>query len=227
MSKNKLSYFQPELFKFFADLEKNNNRQWFAKNKDRYEKDVKESMLAFIEDFGPFLESISPNFVADPRPSGGSMFRIYRDTRFSKDKSPYKSWVAAKFNHRAEANDVHAPGFYLHIQIGDCVGGGGLWHPDPTDLAKVRDSIANLNSNWKEIKKLGLEIEGETLKRPPQGYDSNHQFIGDLKRKDHYTSIAFTQKQVTSPDFLEIYLEACKKVSPLVKFLTLSLGLPW
>lgn len=225
MSKN--SYFGPELFKFFADLEKNNNRGWFAKNKERYEKDVKEPMLAFIEDFGPFLKSISPNFVADPRPSGGSMFRIYRDTRFSKDKSPYKSWVAAKFNHRASSNNVHAPGFYLHLRIQDCIGGGGLWHPDPDDLAKVRDAIADPKSNWKEIKKLGLEIEGETLKRPPQGYNPNSPFIDDLKRKDHYTGIAFTQKQVTSPEFMEIYFSACKKAAPLIKFLTLSLGLPW
>ena len=223
----KQSYFTPETFKFLTELEKNNNKAWFEKNKARYEKDVKEPMLAFIEDFGFFLNSISPHFVSDPRPSGGSMFRIYRDTRFSKDKSPYKTWLAAKFNHIKESNDVHAPGFYLHIQTNDSLGGGGLWHPSPQDLEKVRDAIANKKADWKKVKDTGIKIEGEKLKKPPRGFDENHEFIEDLKQKDLYAGLPFTQKEVTSPDFMERYLQACKKVSPLIQFLTKSLDLPW
>jgi len=226
-ARNKLSYFGPELFKFLGDLEKNNNKAWFEKNKVRYEKDVKEPMLTFIEDFGLFLKSISPNFVVDPSSSGGSMFRIFRDTRFSRDKSPYKTWVAAKFNHRQEGNNVHAPGFYLHLEVNNSMGGGGLWHPDADALAKVRDAIANQPVKWKAVKDKGIKVEGDSLKRPPQGYSLDHPYIEDLKYKDFYAMVSFSQKEVTAPDFMEHYLKACKKVSPLVEFLTKSLGLPW
>lgn len=224
MAKN--SYFGPELFGFLEEFEKNNNKAWFSKNKARFEKDVKEPMLAFIEDLSLFLASISKHFVADPRPSGGSMFRIYRDTRFSKDKSPYKTWIAAKFNHRAAGNDVHAPGFYLHLEVGDCVGGGGLWHPDKIALNAVRRAIVSNPSSWEKAKG-NLEIEGDRLSRPPQGYDPNDPNIEDIKFKDFYSMAAFSQKEVTSPDFMETYIKACQKVAPLVEFLTRALNLPW
>jgi uncharacterized protein (DUF2461 family) len=114
MATTKTASFSPELFSFLADLRANNNRDWFAANKDRYEDHLLEPALAFIEDFAPLLEKISPHFRADPRPSGGSLFRIYRDTRFSKDKSPYKANVGIHFKHE-RAKDTSAPGYYLHI----------------------------------------------------------------------------------------------------------------
>ena len=106
--------FGPGLFSFLADLRTNNNRDWFAANKDRYEEQLLEPALAFIDAFAPRLEKISPHFRADARPSGGSLFRIYRDTRFSKDKSPYKTNVGIHFRHE-RAKNAHAPGYYLHI----------------------------------------------------------------------------------------------------------------
>ncbi|MCH7945702.1 MAG: TIGR02453 family protein, partial [Armatimonadetes bacterium] len=106
---------KPELLKFLSDLKKNNNRQWFQKNKDRYESDVREPLLKFIEAFEPRLHKISPHFIADARKTGGSLFRIYRDTRFSHDKRPYKTHAGVQFRHE-RAKDVHAPGFYLHIE---------------------------------------------------------------------------------------------------------------
>ena len=114
-------HFTPALFKFLRELNKNNTREWFQANKDRYETDVRNPMLGFIADFAPYLEGLSPQFVAEPRRSGGSMFRIHRDTRFSKDKSPYKTHAAAQFGH-ARGKDVHAPGFYLHLEIRGEVG---------------------------------------------------------------------------------------------------------
>ena len=101
--------FGPELFSFLEDLAANNDREWFAANKRRYEEHLLEPALAFIEDFAPRLEQISPHFRADPRPNGGSLFRIYRDTRFSKDKTPYKTNVGIHFRHE-RAKDAHAPG---------------------------------------------------------------------------------------------------------------------
>ncbi len=113
------SYFRPELFQFLRELKANNEKEWFQANKHRYESEVKEPMLRFISDFAPYLRQISRHVVADPRPVGGSMFRIYRDTRFFKDKSPYKTTAAAHFPHRDGGKDVHAPGFYLHIEPGN------------------------------------------------------------------------------------------------------------
>ena len=101
--------FGPELFAFLAELELNNNREWFGANRHRYEEHLLEPALAFIEDFAPRLQKISPHFRADARPSGGSLFRIYRDTRFSKDKSPYKTHVGLHFRHeRAKTPTLRA-----------------------------------------------------------------------------------------------------------------------
>ena len=102
-------HFTPRLFKFLRDLKRNNERPWFQANKERYIADVQQPLLRFIADFATPLRKIAPAFDADPRPSGGSMFRIYRDTRFAKDKSPYKTHVAAHFRHKQTSSDVHAP----------------------------------------------------------------------------------------------------------------------
>ena len=103
------SYFGPELFRFLARLKRNNNREWFQSHKVEYENYVRQPALRFITDFAGPLYEITPYLVADPRPSRGSLFRIYRDTRFSHDKRPYKTHVAMRFSHRGK--DVHSPGF--------------------------------------------------------------------------------------------------------------------
>ncbi len=115
---NGSAHFSPELFKFLKDLARNNNREWFAKNQPRYEKYLLESSIRFIKDAGLRLKSISPYLVADPKATGGSLFRIYRDIRFSKDKSPYKTNVAMNFWHKTWGKKVQTPGLYLHIAPG-------------------------------------------------------------------------------------------------------------
>src|SRR5262249_16448779 len=195
-------------------------------NRERYESALLEPFLRFISDFGPRLSKISRSFVADPRPSGGSLFRIYRDTRFSKDKSPYKTHAAAHFRHRAASQDVHAPGFYLHLEPRGCFAASGLWRPDGPAVKRVRDAIVERSPEWKQIRK-SLAIDGESLARPPRGYDPSHPFIEDLKCKDFITSVRFSDRQVTSPCFLQDFTAACRKMSPLVRFTTEALGLPW
>ena len=219
-------HFSPDLLRFLADLKRNNRREWFLANRERYESELREPFLRFISDFGPRLAKISRFFVADPRPSGGSLFRIYRDTRFSKDKSPYKTHAAAHFRHRAASQDVHAPGFYLHLEPRGCFAASGLWRPDGPAVDKVRDAIVEHPAEWRKVRKT-LTIEGESLVRPPKGYDSSHPFLEDLKRKDFVTSVRFSDRQVTSPRFLSDFAAACKKMSPLVKFTTEALGLSW
>jgi uncharacterized protein (DUF2461 family) len=131
-------YFTKSAFKFLKDLEANNNREWFKANKPRYEAAIKEPAIRFITDFGPYLQKLSPNFRADPRPVGGSMFRIYRDVRFSRDKSPYKTVTGIQFRHDL-GKDAHAPGFYLHIEVGGCFVALGCWHPDGPSLPRNFD----------------------------------------------------------------------------------------
>jgi len=228
---SKKAHFSPKLFKFLKELRKNNDREWFRENKDRYECDARNPLLEFIGDFGPILNKISPNFVADPRPTGGSMFRIYRDVRFAKDKSPYKTHAAAQFRHKMGRN-VHAPGFYLHLEPGQVFAGAGLWRPDPKSLAKIRDAIVDNPKAWKRVKsnktfKAVCNLGGESLKRPPKGYDPNHPLIEDLKRKDFVVSTEFTEKAATSPGFIEKYAEVCRAAAPFMKFLTLAIELEW
>jgi len=218
----------PSLFRFLKDLKAQNDREWFSENKARYEAEAREPMLRLIAAFSGPLASLSRHFIADPRPSGGSMFRIYRDTRFAKDKTPYKTHIAAHFPHRTmQAGGVHGPGFYLHLEPGGSFAGGGLWHPDPDALFKVRQAIAAKPAAWKALRKSGLEIEGEALKRVPQGFAPAHPCAEDLKLKDFYTSVGFTNAQVLAPDFVDQVAAACRQASPLVAFLCKALDLPF
>lgn len=222
------AHFTPELFSFLRALAKHNDRAWFTESKERYETHVKQPLLDFISDFAPRLAGISKQLIADPRPVGGSMFRVYRDTRFSKDKTPYKTHASAHFQHRASKGasreeSVHAPGFYLHLEPGSVFIAGGLWRP-PTDVAvKIRRGIDAHRAEWKRA--VGrLELDGDSLKRPPTGFDPEHPLIEDLKRKDFIASVTLSEKTACSPDFLDDVTDACKKMSPLMSFLTRASG---
>jgi len=221
-------YFTSGLFRFLKELAENNTRDWFAENKSRFEKEVKEPALQFVVDFGPHLHKISPHFRADPRPSGGSLFRIYRDVRFSKDKSPYKTHAGLHFRHEA-GKTAHTPGFYLHLQPGESFAAFGLWHPDSPTLKMIRDAIVADPEGWK--KAVGgkaftekFRIAGESLKRPPKGYDPEHPLIDQLKMKDFTAFAPLTQKQVTSVGFLEEFAEACRAGAPMVEFICRAIG---
>jgi uncharacterized protein (TIGR02453 family) len=220
--------FGPGLFAFLRDLKRHNNREWFEDNRPRYVADVEAPMLAFIREVGERLPAVCPGFVADPRRSGGSMFRIYRDTRFSADKTPYKTWLAARFGHRKTrkaATGPHAPSFYLHLAVDESYGGGGIYHADTPTLTRIRQRIVSHPEAWSAVLKSGVELQGDTLKRPPAGFDKTHRFIEDLKRKDLYGLTAFTRAEVTSSRFIDRYMKACAEVTPLVEFLTAAVGL--
>ena len=224
-------YFKPSFFKFLRDLRENNNRDWFNANKGRYEDSVKDPALRFISDFGQHLGKISRHFSADPRPVGGSMFRIYRDVRFSKNKDPYKTAVGIQFRHKA-GKDAHAPGFYLHLEPGEIFAAGGMWHPDSPALKGIRDGIVADPARWKRIRKGkafqdGFQLGGDSLKRPPKGYDGDHPLIDDLKRKDFICHKRLTQKAVTSPGFPKVLAGLYRQTGPLVKFLCEAVGVEY
>jgi uncharacterized protein (TIGR02453 family) len=225
------AHFSPRLFRFLRDLEANNDRAWFQANKARYERDVKEPALQFISDFGPKLRKISPHFNADPRPVGGSLFRIHRDTRFSKDKSPYKTHTGLHFRHESAAN-AYAPGFYLHLEPGSVFVGLGVWHPDSATTKMIRDAIVADPAAWTRLRgRKGFagrfELQGDSLKRPPRGFDPEHRHIEDLKRKDFIGVAKLTQKEVCSPDFLHRFAGRCEEGAPLVRFICGAVDLPF
>jgi len=215
------SQLSAELFEFLRELRKNNNREWFLANKAYYESVVRDPLLRFIAEVGPRLRTISRHF------QDGSMFRIYRDIRFSRDKSPYKTHAAAHFPHAASNRDVHAPGFYLHLEPRHCFAAAGLWHPDATTLEKVRKRIAHRPGAWQAVLRRRLPIEGDRLSRPPRGYDPTHPHIEDLKLKDFITRVTFPDAAVRSQRFPAVFVRACTTMSPLMKFLTKALNLAW
>jgi uncharacterized protein (TIGR02453 family) len=225
-------YFTPALFSFLIDLGENNDRAWFDAHRERYERDLKEPALRFIRDFGEPLRGISPHFEAVPKAVGGSLFRIFRDTRFSADKRPYKTNTGLHFRH-VSAKDAHAPGFYLHLAPGEVFGGFGLWEPDPPTLARLRDAIVAQPDRWAAIK-AELDLSGMPcamadgmLKRVPPGYPKDHPHAEDLKRKSHAASVRFTEADATAPDFLERYAAACRRAAPVMAFLCEAVGVPF
>lgn len=224
-------YFSPELLAFLRQLKRNNKREWFTANKERFEQFAREPLLRFIADFAPRLKKISPHFVADARPTGGSLFRIYRDTRFSRDKSPYKTWVAMRFGHE-KAKDVHAPGFYLHIAPDSVFVGVGIWHPDSAGLARIRDAIVASPPAWKraisdKAFRSRFELAGDSLKRPPKGYDPDHPLIEDLKRKDFIASSEFEPKAIARANFMDRFETTARAARSFMRFLTKAVGLAW
>lgn len=224
-------YFGPELFRFFEELARNNKREWFLANKNRYERDVREPMLAFIADFAPRLRKISRSFVADPRPTGGSLIRIYRDVRFSPNKAPYKTHVSAHFTHHSQ-RDMHAPGFYIHLEPGGAFSAAGIWHPEGETLGKIRDAIVHNPARWKKCIagrdfRQRLEFESESLTRPPKGYDPVHPLIADLKRKSFVASASYTTKDACSAGFIDRFGDDCEAAAPLMRFLTEAVGASW
>jgi uncharacterized protein (TIGR02453 family) len=123
--------------------------------------------------------------------------------------------------------EVHTPGFYLHLEPGGCFAAAGIWHPDSRTLNLVRSAILNKTSDWKNVRKSGLKLSGDSLTRPPKGFPQDHPFLEDLKMKDFVFAVKFTDQEVCTSDFLSNFAQACRKMSPLVQFLTKAVGLPW
>jgi uncharacterized protein (TIGR02453 family) len=223
--------FEPELFAFLRELKDNNDRDWFNANKQRYEAHVLEPALAFIEDFGYRLNEISPHFRADTRKTGGSLFRIYRDTRFSKDKTPYKTNTGMHFRHE-RAKDAHAPGFYLHLAPGQVFGGGGIWHPDTKTANRIRQAIDDDPDAWREATRtppftdrLDIGGDGNMLKRVPPGLPADHEFADDFRRRDYFGWAELSEQAATADGFLDEYTRVCEGAAPLVRFICRALDL--
>lgn len=215
--------FSPELFVFLKQLKRNNDRDWFARNKVRYQQVAVEPAMMFIGGFAASLAKLSSHFVADARTTRGSLFRIHRDTRFSSDKLPFKTHIGIHFSHES-GKDAHAPLYYLHIEPGGCFAAAGIWHPDNRALTKIRTAIVADTKEWGKVVRK-LELEGGSLVRPPKGFAPDHPFIEDLKRKDFVASVSLTDEQICSPKLMNDFTVACRTMTPLVEFTTKALGL--
>jgi uncharacterized protein (TIGR02453 family) len=222
-------YFTNATFRFQRELARNNNRTWFAANRQRYEDVLRQPFLRLIADMQAPLAKISAHYRADPRPQGGSLFRIHRDTRFRSDKTPYKTWAGARFAHERR-REVEAPSFYLHVQPGDCFAGGGLWHPESPTLKKIRAFLADNPAAWKKavhrsVFRERFEFWGEPLKRPPRGFDRAHELIEDIKRRNFAAGAAIADSVVTSDELLPLVVDTFKRIAPMVDYLCAALDL--
>jgi len=215
--------FTKSTFSFLDELAANNNRAWFEANKSRYEELVREPALDFIEAMEPALKTFAPHFRAEPKKVGGSLMRVFRDTRFSRDKTPYKTNIGIQFRH-ALGKDVHAPGFYVHIATDECFFAAGSWHPEADQLGKYRDLIAQKPEKWFAVRddktfRADWDLWGDSLTRPPRGFEINHPAIEDLKRKDFVAIAPLTIKKVCGKGLVELSEKRFTEAKPFMRFL--------
>ncbi len=220
-----------DYFDFFKELKANNNREWFTDNKPRFRQSVQEPLAAFVEAMAPRLKKISKHFVADPRLNGGSVFRIYKDVRFSRDKTPYKTHGGVQFRH-ALGKDAHAPGFYVHLAPDEIFYGGGVWHPPSPQLLKIREAIRDKGKAWDKaisgaaFKKRFGGVRGDGLTRPPRGFDAEEPRIDDIKRKSFFAMAESKPAQTRKASFCDDVEATMKDAKPLMKFLCDAVGAP-
>jgi len=212
--------------KFLKDLKKNNNKPWFEKNKSLYldaKEDAEHFVEQLIEGFGKSDADIAPLLLKD------CTYRIYRDVRFSGDKTPYKTHMGAYMNKGGKK--MPTAGYYFHLEPGRSMTGGGLWMPMPPELGKVRQEIDYNYAAWTKIlgdrrfKKFfpdGLE-QGEILSRPPKGYDAENPAIGFLKLKSFVVTHKLTDEQILSRSLLKEVLNTFEAMKEFVYFLNRSL----
>ncbi len=223
--------FDPATLKFLEELAANNNREWFKENKSRYEEQVLDVALRFIQSMQDPLHDIAPHFVALPTRVGGSLMRVYRDTRFSKNKLPYKTNIGIQFRHE-QAKDVHSPGYYVHIAPGDVFLGAGMWRPDPDSLRKIRERIAAKPAEWQRAVgdkafRRQFEIGGESLTRPPRGFDKAHECIEDIKRKSFIAVRNLPAESPLGKGFQRTVESSFRNAEPLMRFLCKAVGVPF
>ena len=224
------AYFSDASFKFLHGLAAHNNKTWFNDHKPQYEEHLRQPFLRLIGDLQPDIEAISPHFRADPRTVGGSLYRIQRDARYSHDKSPYKTWQGARFYHERRRLQI-VPLFYLHLQPGNCFLGGGLWHPEPENMRKVRQFIFDNPASWERAvrdpaitRRFAMDTD-EKLQRPPRGYPADHPHIEDLKQRNWVYSRPLTDAQMCSPQLRQTLVKDYTTLAPFIDYLCAALDL--
>ena len=212
-----------ETFQFLKDLKANNDREWFMENKPRYEV-AKANFEAFIDDLIKGISKFDPSIAHHM--GKGCAFRIYRDVRFSKDKSPYKTHMGAHITSAQKKSNIHTrSGYYIHIGPGECILAGGAYVPQGDWIKAIRqeidyngDTLQEIISNPTFIEFFG-GLEGENLKRPPKGFEETHKQIDLLKKKSFLAQHSLKDAEVTKTGFLEKAVEVFETLKPLGDFL--------
>ena len=209
---------------FLQRLKKNNNRDWFAKHKSEYEEFVKFPMQCLIASLKAPMKKIVPEIDVNPK---RNMFRIYRDTRFSKNKTPYKTHIAAVFH--LKGHWQQSTGYYVHIEPGNLYVGGGIYMPDSNQLKLIRHAIAEQQKEFSSIveskpfKKRFVTLGGDKLQRAPLGYPTDHPMIEWLKHKSFYTGVEWKESECYSRKFIDKIVNVYKELLPLIRFLNEAL----
>ena len=216
---------------FLEQLAANNDREWFAQNKARYEEQVLDVALRFIQSMQEPLAQIAPHFTAIPQRVGGSLMRVYRDTRFSKNKLPYKTNIGIQFRHE-KAKDVHSPGYYVHIDPERVFVGVGMWRPAPDSLRAIRERIVAKPAEWTGALadsnfRRHFELGGESLSRPPRGFDKDHELIGDIKRTSFIAVRDLDVEDCLAPQFQRKVEASFAAATPFMQFLCKAVGVPY
>ena len=223
--------FEPSLFQFLKQLARNNKRAWFRENKDQYEKEVLEPSLAFIRAFRPRLRKISEYFTAIDRRSGGSLMRVYRDTRFHGAGEPYKTNVGIQFRHEF-GRDIHAPGFYVHLEPETCFLAAGLWRPESSILRQVREAIVENPTRWRRVRnnkkfQTFFYLDGNSLKKCPLGFPVDHPCIEDLRRTDFIAVADVDDSMTLQTTFIDYVTQAFTAARPFTRFLCDATKIPF
>ncbi|MCX6137586.1 MAG: DUF2461 domain-containing protein [Ignavibacteriales bacterium] len=214
--------FPKEALQFLRRLKKNNNREWFGAHKDEFEDLVKAPMEALVTSLQPGFDTFAPDFDLNPKKA---IFRIYRDVRFSKDKSPYKTHIAAHFVVAGRPKGLEGSGYYLHIEPGEVFLGGGIYIPDGDQLKKIRRALAARPKEFLEVlrnkmfRKAFGELQGEKLQRVPAGYTPDNPMVEYLKLKQFFVGSQFKDSVCQDEDFLQLCLRTFATASPLIEFL--------
>jgi uncharacterized protein (TIGR02453 family) len=209
----------PTTFEFLKLLQKNNNREWFAKNKERYT----QELHLIIEFADALLVEMNKHDHIENETGKKTLFRIYRDTRFSKDKKPYKNHWSGNLR---RATKKLRGSYYFHIEPGKSFVGGGFWGPEPHDLKRIRDEFDHDASgfhkllNSKSFKETFGTLKGEQVQRAPKGFDPNHPEIALLRYKQFLLIREFSDKEVLQTDFLKQVNDTFKKMRPFLNYMS-------
>jgi uncharacterized protein (TIGR02453 family) len=224
------TYFSDRTFKFLRSLARHNERAWFQAHKPDYEAYVRAPFLQLLLDLQPGLAKVSKHYRADPKPVGGSLFRLHRDTRFAKDKTPYKRWQGARLFHE-RGRQVEAPSFYLHVEPGACFVGAGLWHPQPVTQRMVRQFIFDNPGSWGSAAHgpafaRRYEIKAsEKLIRPPRGFPADFEFIEDLKHRNFVAVRQLDDAALLGAKLRQTLEKNLQELAPFVDYLCAALDL--
>ncbi len=217
---------QVSTLKFIQDLKKNNNRPWFDANRKKYEA-AKADFISFIDTLITAVTKFDP--AVSSLKAKDCIFRINRDIRFSKDKSPYKTNMGAYIN--PGGKKINTPGYYFHCEPGQSFAAGGLYIPEPTVLVKVRQEIDYNFDEWKKIvndkvfKKYFTKVDGiEVLRRPPKGYSDDNPAIEFLKMKSYIVSRPLTDTQLTDKNLAKEVAKTFEAIKPMIDFLNNSMS---